>query len=198
MRFDQVPVSQRPYWVRPDLAPFLIHLTKEIEGRSARDNLIRILKEGRIRGTDAYIQGSRKAASFMDVPFIALKNICTEENRRRYEPYGIVVSKSSAYRLGVRPVLYLSNEERNRLAIPDEELWRVVRFEGRFGRVDWLHEREWRCAEGFQLPRGFGVLVNTVQDVHVLERELVRRRNDFTSVPAIIMPLSLVCQGLVF
>ncbi len=197
---DHVPLSQNPYWTRPDLTPFLIHLTKsKDDGTSAFDNLVNILQEGRIRGTKEMVQGPRRATCFMDVPFIALKYICTKDNKHRYEPYGIIVTKESAYDQGVRPVLYLSDEERRRLAIPERERWRVVKYgKGLIQKVDWLHEREWRCSGNFDLPPGFGVLVKTVEHAKQLEAELTERPDDFTSMPQTIIPLVIVCQGLVY
>jgi len=121
---------------RPDLTPYLIHLTRGTEAEddhSALDNLISILEDGEIWGSEpgqapGYIKGKRPAACLMDVPFAALKHVCTEANAGRYAPYGVVVSKRWAYNHGARPVLYLSDEEVERLCIRDGELWRVVRL----------------------------------------------------------------------
>ncbi len=96
--FDRLPFNQRP-----DLTPYLIHLTRGTEdddGYSALDNLVSILEHGRIWGSDSrkgFIIGRRRAAYFMDVPFLALKYVCTRENRQRYEPYGVVIGKKYAY-----------------------------------------------------------------------------------------------------
>jgi hypothetical protein len=54
-----------PFYDRPDLTPYLIHLTKntkEADGFSAFDNLVSILKTGRISGSSpgkGFIKGSR-------------------------------------------------------------------------------------------------------------------------------------------
>jgi hypothetical protein len=199
VEFDDLPFRERP-----DLTPYLIHLTRgtEREDRySALDNLISILKTGVIRGSSAskgFIIGPREATCFMDVPFIALKYVCKEWNRSRYEPYGVVVSKRFAYEQGARPVLYLSKKERADLEIPRSELWRVVRFEvSDSGWISWLHEREWRCPDSFQLSKALvAVLVKTTTDAMQLQAEIDADRRAFKSIPKSIIPLHIVCQGL--
>lgn len=37
-----------PFEERPDLTPYLVHLTKEKNGRSAFGNLVKILKAGKV------------------------------------------------------------------------------------------------------------------------------------------------------
>src|SRR5665213_1449380 len=110
-----------PFHERPDLTPYLIHLTKNTRTEdkySALDNLTSILRTVRIDGSNkgkGFIKGPHRAACFMDVPFMALKYVLTKENcsahNPRYEPYGIFVGKKFAYKTGCRPVLYLSNTE---------------------------------------------------------------------------------------
>ncbi|GAN62512.1 hypothetical protein AA0313_1870 [Acetobacter indonesiensis NRIC 0313] len=154
--FDDLPFNKRP-----DLSPYLIHLTKNTKPKddySAYENLVSILQTGRIWGSgkDGYIRGGMKAACFMDVPFASLKYVLTPENTKpsepQYEPYGIVIGKASGYKRGLRPVLYLSDEEVQLLGIPKAEQWRVVRLEKRDDDwVNWVHEREWRCEGTYKL-----------------------------------------------
>ena len=200
------PVAYKtlPFWERPDLSPYLIHLTRgsqELDKYSALDNLRSILKTGEIRGSkkEGFIKGARAAACFMDVPFIALKYICTEKNAGRYEPYGIVVRKREAYAAGARPVLYLSNKELGDLKISDREKWRIVRFEvTEAGWISWLHEREWRCLEKFILPESVpAVLVRKTADAMELHDEIRRaKKGEFRCLPRSVLPLEVVCQGL--
>ena len=102
----------------------------------------------------------------MDIPFSSLKYILNEENSKpnapRYEPYGIFIDKKLAYRKGIRPVLYLSNDEIKALEIPKSELWRVLRLEVRNDEwISWVHEREWRCKGNFVLqPKSTSILIN--------------------------------------
>jgi hypothetical protein len=199
-----VQFESLPFCERPDLTPYLIHLTRGTEaenGHTALDNLISILETGELRGSDpskAFIKGRRPAACFMDIPFGALKYLWLKRDNAKYEPYGVAVLKPRAYEHGARPVLYLSNEELDRLSIRehDDELWRVVRLEkdGDYW-TSWLHEREWRCPDRFTLPPDPIVLVNTAQDVEELQAALAKRANAKCH-PRAILPLHVICQGL--
>ena len=101
-----------PFEERPDLTPYLIHLTKNTRAEdefSALDNLISILQSGQIWPSTrrkGFIKGPNGAVCFMDVPFYALKYVLnasnSNPNRPRYEPYGIFVKKTTAYRKGVQ------------------------------------------------------------------------------------------------
>ena len=68
-----------PFYERPDLTPYLIHLTKNTKRKddySTFDNLINILKKGEIWGSSSksgFIKGPNRATCFMDVPFVSLK-----------------------------------------------------------------------------------------------------------------------------
>lgn len=197
-----------PFLERPDLSPFLVHLTKNTiaeDKYDAFDNLCSILKTGEIFGSTTakgFIKGRNPATCFMDVPLSSLKYILNESNTTpshpRYEPFGIVVSKKFAYDNGGRPVLYLSDAELKTLKIPSEELWRVVRLEGVENKsINWLHEREWRAKGSFSLPSKVrAVLVKNTQSAERLQRIIERDRKAFESVPASIIPLSVLCQGL--
>ena len=197
-----------PFYERPDLTPYLIHLTKNTaadDGFSAMDNLVSILKTGRINGSSkekGYIKGPFPAACFMDLPFASLKYVLNADNcdaeHPRYEPFGVVITKKYAYEHGCRPVLYLSNREMTDLKIPDSEKWRVVRFDGVDGKsVNWAHEREWRCKGDFQLPSGpVAVLVESSDEAKSLRRRLDNPRSRFAARPKNVIPLTVLCQGL--
>lgn len=200
--FEDLPFNERP-----DLTPYLIHLTKNTKADddySAFDNLVSILKNGKIWGSTGagFIKGPNKATCFMDVPFISLKYILNKDNCKpdnpRYEPYGIFVTKKYAYRQGVRPVLYLSNEEIIDLKIPVKELWRAVRFEASDdGWISWIHEREWRFKGDFKLPTNpIGVLVKNTKKAKKLQDLISDDSDKFKVIPKSIIPLNIICQGL--
>jgi hypothetical protein len=73
-QFDNLPFNSRP-----DLTPYIIHLTKNTKAQdkySAMNNLVSILRTGEIWGSNSskgFIKGPNKATCFMDVPFQALK-----------------------------------------------------------------------------------------------------------------------------
>lgn len=196
-----------PFRERPDLTPYLVHLTKNTRAEdeySAFDNLVNILRYGEIweSSEKGFIKGPQGATCFMDIPFIGLKYLLNKENTNpehpRYEPFGVIVTKKYAYRHGCRPVLYLSNEEVGQLGIPRNELWRVVRFEvGDDGWISWLHEREWRCKGNFALPTGLlGALVHNVRYAEKLRGIIEKSSKQFRSKPRSIIPLDVLCQGL--
>ena len=200
--FDELPFHDRP-----DLSPYLIHFTKNskrADGYTAFGNLCNILETGRIWGSNTskgFIKGPNKAVCFMDVPFMSLKYIFTEDNtkrdRPRYEPYGVLVSKQYAYSNGARPVLYLSDRETTRLGIPDEELWRVVKLyadsDGNW--ICWLQEREWRKKGRFYLPsKSIAALVKTTKEAQKLTG--IIESENYKCKPTSVIPLGVVCQGL--
>lgn len=201
-RFDDLPFNKRP-----DLSPYLIHLTKNTvrkDKHTAYGNLVHILQTGRIWGSNktGFIKGKKTAACFMDVPFASLKYVLTPENMSkedpRYEPCGIVVGKASGYKRGLRPVLYLSNDEVKQLRIPKSELWRVVCLERRDkGWVNWVHEREWRSEGGFRLRGSVpAVIVRNLKSAKRLREQLADEHDSFKCIPDAILPASMICQGL--
>jgi hypothetical protein len=196
-----------PFFERPDLTPYLIHLTKNTKATddySAFENLVNILQKGKIFGSKkekGFIKGRHRAACFMDVPFHALKYILNESNSSpeapRYEAFGVFVTKKHAYEAGCRPVLYLSNKESKQLRVPKDELWRVVRFEASDeGWISWLHEREWRCKGHYTLPTNAGVLVRNSSYVERLEKLIRKEPDKFEVKPRAVLPLTILCQGL--
>jgi hypothetical protein len=111
----------------------------------------------------------------------------------------VLITKKFAHPKGCRPVLYLSDEEVKRLRLPSDELWRVVRFEvSKKGWISWLHERGWRCRGRFKLPSKLqGVLVKNTKDALKLQELIRKTPKDFKSMPSSIVPLTLLCQGLI-
>lgn len=201
-KFDELPFTDRP-----DLSPYLLHFTKNTEGEdnyTAFDNLCNILETGEIYGSDSskgFIKGPYEATCFMDVPFMSLKYVFTEDNtkhdRPRYEPYGVLVTKRYAYKMGARPVLYLSDKETTRLNIPPNELWRVVKLNvDKSGNwISWLHEREWRKKGDFSLPKtSIAALVKTSREAKKLSKLIENEK--YKCKPRSVIPLGIVCQRL--
>ncbi len=200
--------EELPFDVRPDLSRYLIHLTKNTKAEdkySAYDNLVSMLKGGRIFGSDkkkGFIKGSNKATCLMDVPISSLKYIFNDENSNpknpRYEPFGILISKKQGYNKGCRPVLYLSNSEVRTLRIPSEEQWRVVRLEvNGIKWISWVHEREWRCKGDFNLSKSVqAVFVKNTKYAEKLSKLIHDSPKFFKIKPKSIIPLSIICEGL--
>jgi hypothetical protein len=197
-----------PFDVRPDLSPYITHLTKNTmreDDYSAFDNLVNILKTGEIWGSDkkkGFIKGPNDAVCFMDIPLHCLKYVLDYDNANpkqpRYEPFGIIITKKLAYKRGCRPVLYLSNLEIERLGVSCDELWRVVRFEVTGKRwISWIHEREWRCKGNFKMPPNpLAVLVKNTNVAEKLAKKIAKNPIEFKAKPKSIIPLTVLCQGL--
>jgi len=146
--------------VRNDISLALIHLTGKRGVLSARDALLSILREGRIKGSgkSGYVKGSKTATCFTEMPLSSVLSFvkASTNSSHPYECYGIALSKESGWNRGARPVIYLPDIEGN--WIPEDQKWRHVRFE--FGTVDFSHEREWRSEGNFSLDGiGFYVIV---------------------------------------
>jgi hypothetical protein len=110
------------------------------------------------------------------------------------------VGKPFAYKQhDCRPVMYLSRTEMRKLEIPTPELWRVVRLEASDkGWISWLHEREWRCEGDFDLPEDPGVLVPDEMAVKHLQNRILEAPKSFACKPRCILPLNVICQGLIY
>ncbi len=145
---------------RPDIVNAVIHLTGNrtaSNGCSAEQALQAILKEGKIRGSCSagFIKGPNRATCFTEMPLPSIKYFIKDNfARHQYENYGIAMHKSHAWKMGARPAIYLPDEEAD--WIPDEQKWRLVRFE--YGNVDFTHEREWRCKGDVDIT-GIGIYI---------------------------------------
>lgn len=195
-----------PFSRRPDLSPYLIHLTKNSknDGFTGFENLVNILETGEIWGSSSkkgFIKGANKATCFMDIPLQSLKYVLTEENKARYQAYGVLITKQFCYSSGVRPVLYLADQEIEKVGVKDDELWRVVRLEVNKDKkwISWLHEREWRAKGDFKLPKELNaVFVRTPKEAEKLQKMISDNPKKFKAKPLSIIPLSIVSQGLVY
>lgn len=85
----------------------LTHFTRARAASSALDNLIAILRDGLIHGSERMIRGRRRAVCLFDAPLAELHKLLDHRNRHRYQPFGVAVDKRYAFRMGVRPVVYM-------------------------------------------------------------------------------------------
>jgi hypothetical protein len=143
----------------------LTHITRAAHPAAALDNLAAILSAGTIRASTRMIRTKRGAICFFDAPFEHLARVLDPRARRRYEPFGIAVSKGYAFKMGARPVIYLPWKEAAAI-LPEAELWRVVSLDlSRRPAVDWTFEHEWRMVGDLQLgARDTVVLVEDWRD----------------------------------
>jgi hypothetical protein len=164
---------------RNDITSMLTHLTRpsndfiydeneEEMNLAAVDNLIKILKERCLVGSDGngYVLGNIPAVCFQDAPLYGvIQNIQNEENIRnkskynkiRYTGNGLTFSKFYIYGKGGRPAIYDNSKEAKKY-LPIEQYWRIVNLELNTDSqkiVDWMHEREWRVSGEFEFDYEF-------------------------------------------
>jgi hypothetical protein len=143
----------------------LTHFTRSSPPAAALDNLTAILSAGTVQASVRMIRTRRPVICFFDAPFEHLARVLDPRARRRYEPFGIAVSKRYAFKMGARRVIYLPWKEAAAI-LPQAELWRVVSLDlNRRPAIDWTFEREWRMEGDLQFDgREAVVLVEDWRD----------------------------------
>ena len=111
---------------RNDISPFLVHLTRDYEGKDAEDNLVSILKSMKLKYgsdpisvawyrypwslNDAKTRIFFKAISFTETPLDEISNLLSIENRAvDFSACGLVFLKEECALKGVSPVIYINN-----------------------------------------------------------------------------------------
>jgi len=156
-------LSKRIALVRRDLGDLIFHFTRKpseqfIEIKTGQNHTIsipgsasavlsKILYEGGLRGTSRWSDGNT-CVCFTEAPiqefnsiFSLVKIAASEEERPRYEPYGIGVSKKWLFAHGGRPVIYDHPDNLN--SISENQKYRFVPYDPVKG-PDNTWEREWR------------------------------------------------------
>jgi hypothetical protein len=113
--------------LRYDISPFLMHLTRDTNGRSARRNLRSILRsmtlkygtkpisDAKFRFSIYDLDNEKKlayfsAVSFTETPLGEIHNLLEIGGRRiDLKPYGLVFLKERLKKKGVSPVIYINN-----------------------------------------------------------------------------------------
>lgn len=176
-----------------DLSASVTHWTKARGGRTAFDVLRCIIRERRIIASTTeggFIKANQRAACFSETPVTVMMRVyrLAEHDHRaklfvKWEPYALSFWKPDIYQFfGGRPVLYLSEEEYDRLVrrnnLESSDAWRVVRLDHQVleEAIDFTHEREWRTpgdVDFAHLTEGSRPLavVNNLSDRDELMRE---------------------------
>ncbi|WP_439880735.1 hypothetical protein ACSX1A_16450 [Pontibacter sp. MBLB2868] len=147
---------------RIDCTDYLIHFTRNANGRSAYQVLEQIIYDGYIksgwsyRGEKRTVFGPEPAVCFTEMPLWALNVYASNrKNRDKIDCYGIALSKQELFRSGTRNVIYgtstpseievkaLKSDEMYNPALPINEQYRYM-LTGINDLNDWTHEREWR------------------------------------------------------
>lgn len=155
-------LKKRIQIVRRDMGGMLFHFTrrvtsqaiknakKDIKPLTASDVLNKILAEGKLNGSEVWSQGY-PSVSFTEAPIQEFNSIfsladiaSTDEDKPRYEPYGVAVSKEWLFAKGGRPVIY--DDESSFKDIPEDQRYRYVPYDPIIGE-DYTWEREWRIRQ---------------------------------------------------
>ena len=158
-------LSKRIRLVRRDMGSMLFHFTRAstedfIEIKTGENSAMRtkgdasgvlnkILYESKLTGTSAWSYGS-PSISFTEAPIQEFNSIfnlveiaSNEDERPRYEPYGIAVSKEWLFAQGGRPVIYGHPLELSEMT--EKQKYRFVPYDPISG-TDYTWEREWRIS----------------------------------------------------
>ncbi len=106
---------------RSDLSTFIVHLTRDYNGKSAKENLESIVNDWKIEARsifgaaktkleqDNHDLASQKCVCFTEAPLEYLYHMFGKIDDRDYEfaPYGIAITKMLARKKGVNPVWYI-------------------------------------------------------------------------------------------
>lgn len=162
---------------RTDLSSYLTHLTRGNDDNKVRDNIIKILNDKKIIGSDnsGFICGEDTAACFQDAPIYSVSQNAYHEQmyvselggKMRYNAIGLCFKKTYVYNKGGRPVIYERTEVAKEF-IRKDEWWRIVSFDlsDENNIVDWTHEREWRCKGDFEFELAEVVVLLTNQETY--------------------------------
>ena len=145
------------HFARRDIGNFLVHWTRDrLESKdfqqtrrvTAFDVLLEILKSGCIRGSSSYIRGGHACVCFTEAPIAEMVSIFSasaltmnDDDRLRYLPYGIGLTKQDVFEKGGRPVIY--GPEADYDVLPSELEWRHCKYDPT-REIDFTWEREWR------------------------------------------------------
>jgi len=158
---------------RSDLTTELVHLTRSKgDDQVALDSLFEILESGKLIGSttfSGFIVGDTPAVCFQDAPLSAVGQNCwfeqtfREENtwaKKRYDPTGVMFSKTYVFEKGGRPVVYDRTSEA-KTYLPKDQWWRIVNFDLSDGENirDWSHEREWRIPQALNFKTSDVILL---------------------------------------
>jgi len=137
-------------------------------GHSALDTLLRILREGCIRGSRRLVRGLEAVISWTSRPprdLAAIRHWNRALGRWTFEPYGIAVNRQWLRNQGAKPAIYGAGTIFERLPAGERFRFQV----GDANRAVWRLEREWRLLGDLRLDGTMDVLV-LVPDAAAAER----------------------------
>lgn len=124
---SRVRIDLGAFSSREDLSKFLVHLTREYEGSSARENLISILREKTIRACNPHclfmyefdrlgfsekLRRRFHTVCFTEAPLPQIKRLIAKVAGRaiNLKPYGLVFDRRALLAQGANPAIYINAE----------------------------------------------------------------------------------------
>lgn len=176
---------------RDDLSRFLVHLTRDYGNRTARSNLVNILKEKAIEARNAHclvmhkIQNSRfsdvlkrkfNTVCFTETPLTQIKHICKNVEGRKIQlkPYGLIFLKDDLFKGGASPAVYINAKGTSISSFLLDE------FDGIFKGIRTFARLKKKEVDHYSNIVHYYSLINVVKDKHdfLWEREW-RYHGDF-------------------
>lgn len=110
---------------REDISRFLVHLTRDYEGSSSKDNLLKILHDKTIYARNAHclvmhkikdmsfsdiLQEKFNTVCFTETPLTQIKQLVSKIEGRRIQlkPYGLIFWKEDLFEKGSSPAIYIN------------------------------------------------------------------------------------------
>jgi hypothetical protein len=185
--------------VRRDVGDLLFHFTRDPgEGyvtwssplggstsmpSSAFAVLNKIIAEGKLQATSTWTYGYN-CVCFTEAPITEFNAIfsliaiaASKQERPRYEPYGIAVSKKWLFQQGGRPVIYDRPDALS--SLPENMKYRFVPYDPENG-IDYTWEREWRIeTDALNLdPQNTLVIVPTADEAFKIVYDYAKMEAD--------------------
>jgi hypothetical protein len=155
------------------MSNYVVHFTREYEGKSAFDNMLGILSDSRIEARSTFGVGryqatdptTQRAVCFSEIPLGLLKRLAD----RRSSEYGIVFAKNFIIKQGGNPILYAYKNNplydgiqaliAEAVTKADGSVWKVTPFvdaPGTYGDRKYFFEweREWRKLDDLIFKEG--------------------------------------------
>jgi hypothetical protein len=163
-------------WPGQSLAEYCESLLSELPdaGHSAFDTLVRILRQGVIRGSSRLNRGGSSVTCFTECLPAELLSLLEWRRgliRWRFEPYGLAFPKEAVFNIGARPVIYAVEGAFEDLSHDLKYLFQLQHMDGK----QWSSEREWRvkgdiCLTDFDRDAFFAI-VRTVDEAELIRTE---------------------------
>src|SRR2546427_12661114 len=99
--------------IRDDLSDRLVHLTKGATEKEAGERFLSIVRDKTLLGGTGLIRGGYRCVCFSEAPISKLGAILAQPSIHGmpYAPFGVMLSKTTLFCAGGRPVIYQPEAE---------------------------------------------------------------------------------------